>query len=49
MSAIDLFFISRFHHLVESVDVTENVAVTDDYIAEFDQENVGVVRLHSTP
>jgi hypothetical protein len=35
--------------LVESIEVKENVAVTEDHIAEFDNESGGVVRLHSIP
>jgi hypothetical protein len=34
---------------VESIEVKENVAVTDDHIAEFDSDNAGVVRIHTIP
>ncbi len=45
----EIFWFSRFFHLVESIEVRENVAVTEDHIAEFDKDTGGVIRLHSIP
>ena len=47
-SKISITF-SRFCHLVESIEVEENVAVTEDHIAEFEPVTGGVVRLHTIP